>query len=321
MVRDAVNPVDPIPVFDFDFDFTMFDACPPLLSFLNTGQISSMETSGDRKPIRAIPCDFISKIEKACRKYIAQTVGLPGSAAVGRAPSTQPNAEERGAQCIADVAAIAVYLLTVFSGLDTYIYGIGSDVPFERIMRWRINPTFRNRVAIPDPFRPTPLQYNLLDHPIAIDFIPSSSIRDQLILKANHCDLDRIIQDILLHTVVEIPQHRVALATLDIYTQSILPRDKTNELEDRAMLAPSWSLFQYNATQVEDVLVHEVSWRMKNGPATGLMSREGGPIIPRFWKNSLACKYGLDRVGQWKLSKEFCDSHPDLDCNFGKLSS
>ncbi|KAF2493599.1 hypothetical protein BU16DRAFT_563755 [Lophium mytilinum] len=243
VVRDAVNSAEPLQLFDFDFDFTMFDVYPPLLPSLNIGQISSNEASDDRNSFRAIPCDFISKIEKACLRYIAQTIELPESVAVGRSPSTQLSIEERSAQCISDVAAIAVYLLTVFSGLDTYIYRIGSDVPFERIMRWRINPTYQNRVAIPDPFRPTPFQYNLLNHPIAIDFIPSSSIRDQLILKANDCDLDRIIQDILLHTVVEIPQHQVALATLDVYTQSILPKDKTHEFENWEMLAPSWSLF------------------------------------------------------------------------------
>ncbi|KAF2808175.1 uncharacterized protein BDZ99DRAFT_48785 [Mytilinidion resinicola] len=314
VVRDAVNPVEPLPVFDIDSDFTMFEAYPPLIAFLNTGQISPITASDETKSIQAVPCHFISNIEKACRKYIAQTLGLPETVTIAKTPSTHLDIEKRGVQCISDVAAIAVYLLTVFSGLDTYIYGIGSDVPFERIMRWRISPTLQNRLAIPDPFRPTPLQYNLLDHPVAIDFVPSSSLRDQLILKASDCDLDRIIQDILLHTVVEVPKHRVALATLDVYMQNILPSDKTHELENRAILAPSWSLFQYNATQIEDILVHEVSWRMKNGPRAGLMSGESDPIIPRFRKNPLACKYGLDRVGQWKLSKEFRDSHPDLDC-------
>jgi hypothetical protein len=308
------------PVFDIDSTFTMFDAYPPLISFLNTGQVSPITAINDTASYRAVPCQFINKIEKACLNCIATTLGLPETAVFAKGP-TAPEVEDRGAQCISYVAAVAVYLLTFFSGLDTYIYGIGSNVPFERIMRWRISPTVKNRQAIPEPFRPTPLQFNSLEHPMAIDFIPSPSIRDQLILKANDCDLDQVIQDILLHTVVELPQYRVALATLDVYVQSMLPKDKSHESESRAILAPSWSFSQYNANQVDEILVHEVSWRMKNGTTACLTSGEGGLPIPKFRKNSLASKYGIDRVEQWKLSKEFCESHPYLDCSSGELRS
>ncbi len=41
----------------------------------------------------------------------------------------------------------------------------------ESLMRWRLMPTFASRTAIPEPFRPTPLQYSTINYPVTIDFI------------------------------------------------------------------------------------------------------------------------------------------------------
>jgi len=325
-VHDSVQIIGSLPEFDLDdLDFAAATIHPQnFLSFMLPSQKSQL-SSPDKISFHALPTSFSDKIEEACVTYISQMLGLPGNKgrvdfAVCLDSLKETYMEKVGMQCVSDLAAIAVYLLAVFAGIDSYIYGVTANEPMELVMRWRINPTLENRLAIPEPFRPTPLQFSTPKHPLAIDFVNWPSIRDQLILQANHCDLDRVIQDIVLNTVVEIPQHRVALNILDLYIHKVLPRDRSHDVSNSATLAPTWALSQYNTNLVGEALVHEVSWRMQNGvQGQSIVSEKSELLIPKFRKNALASKYGLDQLTQWKLSREFCDSHPYLDCASGEF--
>lgn len=41
----------------------------------------------------------------------------------------------------------------------------------ESLLHWRLMPSIASRTAVPEPFRPTPLQYSTADYSFVIDFI------------------------------------------------------------------------------------------------------------------------------------------------------
>jgi hypothetical protein len=47
----------------------------------------------------------------------------------------------------------------------------GAASAMESVMRWRLTLTYASRASVPEPFRPTPLQYSTNDYPHVLDFI------------------------------------------------------------------------------------------------------------------------------------------------------
>lgn len=123
---------------------------------------------------------------------------------------------------IADVAKLAVDIMCKTSGFSQYIYGVGANRDMEKVFQWRLSPSIRNRLLVPEPFKPTPLQYmRNCNYPLAIDFVNWPSIRDQLIFKAGSYDIDQVVADIVANTVIEIPERRVAINIHDTFFTKI----------------------------------------------------------------------------------------------------
>jgi len=167
------------------------------------------------------------KIEQACIWYLSERLRVrdqevsPGTHREDRScyNTARVAISKFGADCklVSDVAKLAVNVLCRTSGFAEYIYGVGANDPMEQLFQWRLAPSMQTRLAIMEPFQPTPLQYMTTDYPIVIDFINWPSIRDQLIFKLGSYDLDQVVADIVANTVIEIPEMRVAINIHDTF--------------------------------------------------------------------------------------------------------
>ncbi|KAJ5949901.1 hypothetical protein N7454_001485 [Penicillium verhagenii] len=92
----------------------------------------------------------------------------------------------------------------------------------EMVVQWRLTRSLEDRLAIPDPFRPTPLQLNT-DYPICIDFLNWPTIRDQLIMQKDDGDFTLLMRDIVMNTVIEFPALNASVNIHDLYYDKISP--------------------------------------------------------------------------------------------------
>jgi hypothetical protein len=131
--------------------------------------------------------DKADKIEAACISYLTHRIGIRdlerlrrGSAAQVSSMRNEIAKYDLGPGLVTEVAKIGVKLLGGIDNKSEYIYGLGADDIMEKVLRWRCSPSPQNRMAIPEPFRPTPLQTMRMDHALSIDFVNWPSIRDQV---------------------------------------------------------------------------------------------------------------------------------------------
>ncbi|KAI9743697.1 MAG: hypothetical protein M1818_003013 [Claussenomyces sp. TS43310] len=223
---------------------------------------------------------------------------------------------------VLEVAKGGVYLMGRLQGYSPYMYGIGANEVMEKVLRWRISPSLDNRIAIPEPFRPTPLQMMTMNHPNVIDFVNWPSIRDQLIFKLGTFDLDKMIADIVLNTVIEIPQFQVAVNVHDTFITRIsnypsLPSDHgppPREFGPSQGPTDSYQGLPPTAREVIESLAHE----LPSNTVERLNLRAASHNQSWFRRHQLATRWGLDRLVSWKLSKEFAMAHPEIDCASGE---
>lgn len=214
-------------------------------------------------------------------------------------------------------------------------------------MRWRISNRLEDRLAIPVPFRPTPLQAATPDHPMVIDFINWPSIRDHMILYSTSLDLDAMSRDIVLNTVIELPRKQVAVNIYELFFTHILPtiRGGQGEVKDSMLHNPEWIYLTVspNSTPAsvptpsptQEVLAAEIAERMglhlDNLPScdsstppsvninTPLRTANQGtaPCGPQMIMARALKSFGIDEPSNWKLSKEFERKYPNIDCSQG----
>lgn len=246
-----------------------------------------------------------------------------------------------------DLVTAATMFLTHCLGLEQYIYGINGAQYIEKVLGWRLG--LASRDIVPPPFRPTPLQSHDRSHYIGIDLFSWPDVRDQLMLAEQQClDWESLTKDLLLHLVFEPPRGVAAVSVLDVFLNHILPSQRlasfgrhgpaTQPSEEDArnfLNDPSWVLFTGSipengtgrmATTCEDPVVQafvvELEKRMRvleASPSTSPISISLGttttttrsPLKP----NDVATFLGLDNVVEWKLSKEFAEKYPFLDCS------
>ena len=59
---------------------------------------------------------------------------------------------------VTDIAKFRVDMIYRASGFSDYIYRVGANDSLEKVLRFRLSPTAKNRAAIPEPFCPTPFR-------------------------------------------------------------------------------------------------------------------------------------------------------------------
>lgn len=281
------------------------------------------------------------KVEEPCLWYLMQAIGLqcntypPGTLQNSRhaydAVRAAIAALDSDGGIVCDVAKVGVDIILMYSGSKYFVYGLGANEAMEKVLRWRLSPSEHNYRAIPEPFRPTSLQRRTTDYSIAIDSIPWSTIRDQLIMKAGWYDHERTVKDLLLNSVIEIPTLGVAVNIHEIFFSQILPPaiactnfgsvaenlvglvkkefDSNFESNSRGR-----SRIDLASTSVWPLITRKV--REIQGDRNSHLSMPplaDNVILAR--KQPSASKWGLDNVNNWKLSKEFIAAYPCLDCH------
>lgn len=196
-------------------------------------------------------------------------------------------------------------------------------------MRWRLVPSPQNRNAIPEPFRPTPLQYTTREYPLVIDFINWSSIRDQLILNLGSYDFDALIRDLVLNTVIDVPAFALALNVRDVFMTRV---EGQNGLGGNDWSARNKTgTYPRTSNEILADIVEDMQLRSKDSGNAFPLNAGMDQYIQGVTENStdsvitmavsrpydLSTLYGLDNLLAWKLSKEFAARYPFLDCSAG----
>ncbi|KAI9767826.1 MAG: hypothetical protein M1839_004340 [Geoglossum umbratile] len=210
-------------------------------------------------------------------KDVWETVGLPSR----KFSIEQVNDIDH--MTLSDVCKIALRLMLKCSLLEKYAYALGTAPITEKILRWRLHPTPRNRSAIPEPFHPTPLQHLVPNRPASIDFIHWAELRDQLILYRGNYDMRTLLKDSLDSLVREVPSVGIALPVMEYY-------EKIAE-------------FGGDVLNLEEEGVESKSEYDPNQPYQ--------PCTPTTLQG--ARKYGLHRLAERRLDEAFAKKYPFLD--------
>ncbi|KAF2802837.1 uncharacterized protein BDZ99DRAFT_468777, partial [Mytilinidion resinicola] len=209
-----------------------------------------------------------------------------------------------------------------------YVYGTGANEVMEKVFRWRCTPSLQNRRAIPEPFRPTTLQTMSMNHPNIIDFINWGCIRDQLIYKHGTYDMEQMFTDLLLNTVIEIPQFQVSINILDTFIQIVFSTTAAASFsgkdQDSHGMSPSFNTTATPPTIRLDELprrcrehIINIVREMPTHTIPKLKLKSLPLTQNRLQRHQLASKWGLYQLVSWKVSKEFAMVHPEIDCSSG----
>lgn len=223
----------------------------------------------------------------------------------------------------------------------------------EKVLNWRLGKG--NRSGVPLPFRPTPLQSSHARMHLAIDFFNWPDLRDQILLNLDSIDLDTLVRDVVLNTVVDLPHRNMAVNVWDLFQNRILtrmPQQVGGGGGGCSLFQPDCAFFEINTFDadfdptvpdpVEEALVRQLArcvrkfgqsqsppltamvpepeQRDLDGPADDLET----PLVAydrRFRKSDVASFFGLAKVSEWRISKEFARKYPFLDCSSGMSSA
>lgn len=201
----------------------------------------------------------------------------------------------------------------------------------EKVLSWRLG--LENKNGVPSPFKPTPLQSRRPNHFWAIDLFNWPDVRDQLVLEQDSVDLDAMIRDVILHSVIEQTNQGVAVGVHDIFQNQILRKDKARQAQTACVKTflsdSSWVLFEVTPEAqsfdmpmidpVEAALISELQRRVETiSSARCGYNTPSSPIAGISHGNEVALYFGLDNMVEWKLSKEFAAKYSFLDCSTGR---
>lgn len=263
------------------------------------------------------PCSTSQLVEETCIKYASQLSGIKTmSESLGRVPDPTKSNEPIPAVAIQQIPEkivdslikVAVYLITLYSNVEHYVYGLGIDKVMEPIIRWRISPSRDTAAAIPAPFCPTPLQVFGPAHNSMIDCCVWPSLRDQLILHHLAYDMEKLSGDMVRCTVLEIPHLKSAVNVMDLFFSIIIPKDNGNGIDHPALHGSCDITENSRPDGVDQSLLQEMIQRMpRRTPSDHYLN----PLPAR---SILSAKLGLNDFHNWKLSKDFAEKYPFLDC-------
>lgn len=184
---------------------------------------------------------------------------------------------------------------------------------------------------------------------LAIDFINWPEIRDQILLAGSSADLDTLCRDIVLNTVIEIPQRGIVVNVFRQYESFIhnrvssLCRGVSDARTPTCALDPGWVFFEINRTDldfqpwvpdpIEEALARELLrsiQRFNNYNEMPMSLRMGseevtmrdpesplGLLDSKFCNETSAACRPLTNTTGWKLSKNFAAKYPFIDCSSG----
>lgn len=215
-------------------------------------------------------------------------------------------------------------------------------------MYWRL--ATAARALVPCPFRPTPLQCSVNMPNLAIDFVNWPEIRDQMLLAGTSIELDAVYRDLVLNTVIEIPEKQVAVNVYRQFHTSIdanSPRPSCDSSEPgppTSAVDPGWVFFEINREDpdfqswtpdpVEEALARML-WRwiqrlshhhdlslfratsVDDAAKVTVPESPLGLLDSKFCKKRTSIFDALANTKDWRLSKEFAAKYPFMDCSSG----
>ncbi|KAL2687951.1 hypothetical protein Neosp_005521 [[Neocosmospora] mangrovei] len=177
-----------------------------------------------------------------------------------------------------------------------------------------------------------PYVYGVPTHFWGLDLFNWPELRDQLVLDHDSVDLDALTKDLVLNSVIEQPQRGVAVNVLDIFENQILRRDKSGCAQGSTcrnyLTDASWVLFEVGpemqnvygpvADPVEEAIIAELDRRMLTEEPIPRSCSKGSPSSPESYPGTDVAHFlGIDNFLGWKISQEFAQKYPFLDCSTG----
>ncbi|OAL44225.1 hypothetical protein IQ07DRAFT_636299 [Pyrenochaeta sp. DS3sAY3a] len=237
-----------------------------------------------------------------------------------------------------DIAPAAVQVMGSLAGLESYIYPTRFSLYLEHVIRWRISRSPKDFLAVPEPFRPTPLQCDIENHPAVIDFINWPSIRDQLLGCAGSLDLDTVCRDVVLNTVVDLDSFGCSVNIHDLLFNYVLPRVKGLEPingKSSMLHTSSWTYLQLeqsdirtfenaHATPAETALAKKIANRLSSGKnkqsellaaLSPGMCQKASSGFDEWSLSALLSSFNVHEVTRWRLSRNFARKYPYINCS------
>ncbi|KAM5527664.1 heavy metal translocating p-type atpase [Fusarium oxysporum f. sp. phaseoli] len=197
-----------------------------------------------------------------------------------------------------------------------------------------------------------------VSHHLLVDFICWPEIRDQVVLNAARLNLDELQRDMVLNTVLEAPQYGVAFYVFDVLNTRILSQYQLDyEKSSTYVRNMEWIFFkaigQENHSDkkydpVESAILQELKFIVRQHTTATLpelaipdlgMSHtvnETYPTRNATWcgssvsNDTMIANTGLgsgtansltvQNPSLWKLSKDFAQKYPMIDCSSGKTT-
>ncbi|KAJ5745462.1 hypothetical protein N7520_010644 [Penicillium odoratum] len=278
---------------------------------------------------KCVPTTMVGQLMKVCKGYLQQSSDASSEIPKWNEVGTF-NHESPRIPLVDRLREVVVHILASWAGLESYLYGIGVFQHMERVVQWRLTRSLEDRLAIPEPFRPTPLQLNS-DYPVCIDFLNWPTIRDQLILRKDDGDLGVFMRDIVMNTVIEFPTLNASVNIHDLFYNKISPgglipdfvcspKISGNDDYDNLSECPAATDSEF----AEKLIRRDLHQRLVHGlcPLTEDVWQSilcgvylpAQPVFARPPLNLLAGCYGIDQVTKWKLSPAFARKYPSIDC-------
>ncbi|KAJ6281744.1 hypothetical protein J3E71DRAFT_361890 [Bipolaris maydis] len=235
------------------------------------------------------------------------------------------------------VSVATVNLFSTCAGMQPYLYGVNAAAYMKKVVHLRL--TKADRSLVLQPFRPTPLQSHFSESTLCpvVDFQPSPEIRDQFLLIGDKIDANAFSRDLVLNTVVEVPDRNVAVPIWGQFQQlhegSQCNMFTTDAQVPRSTNDKGWVFCEINrvnrdfqfwaADPVEEALSRQLLRRIQEwSTGNGLSyTRIESPLVAldsRFRPEKTDLAQRLAAAGEWKLSKEFKAKYLQFDYSSGK---
>ncbi|KAI3573262.1 hypothetical protein IWW34DRAFT_597180, partial [Fusarium oxysporum f. sp. albedinis] len=195
-----------------------------------------------------------------------------------------------------------------------------------------------------------------VSHHLLVDFICWPEVRDQVVLNAARLNLDELQRDIVLNTVLEAPQYGVAFYVFDVINTSILNQYQlAYEQSSTYVRNTEWIFFRAVGKEnhsdndydpVESAILQELKIVIQQHttaalhelvtPELGMSHAYNVTYPPRTanwcgWPmrssdiavaNTVLGSHSVDSLAVqdpslWKLSKDFAEKYPMIDCSSG----
>ncbi|EKG17454.1 hypothetical protein MPH_05308 [Macrophomina phaseolina MS6] len=254
------------------------------------------------------------KIETACIRYAVHSrVCESDSPASGAVPGRCI-----GREMVGRLAEIATHMIFDDNGLGKWIDTLeGAREFLKSVLTYRILLGCAKPQDVLDDFEADCPPWSTGTKPIIVDLIAWPSLRDQMMFHSSFYDLDEMTEDVINYTVVDIPEHKIALQLYNSPPTRFptVPRPEESTYQSPFKFSQRENTIKIAQLQNQD-LYDIIARRMdspvgEDGVASTCRGIPGSPQAECLRNNAEPVK----RVKGWKLSGAFFKKYPFLQCS------